>query len=51
MVHDEIVLVCEESIVNEVRDNLEKAMIKAGNMLCRKVPTEVGSFIADYWKH
>ena len=48
-VHDEIVVECEESIAEEVRDLVEETMRKAGEYYVKSVPIEVESSIADCW--
>lgn len=51
MVHDEIVLEANEEDADEVKDILEKAMMKAGEVFCKKCPMVVDAVISDHWNH
>lgn len=48
-VHDEVVVECEESIVLEVQEMVEKVMRAAGEYYVKAVPVDVESAIADCW--
>lgn len=48
-VHDEIVVECEESIVNQVEKLIKDTMILSGEEFIKSVPTEVDCTVADFW--
>lgn len=50
LVHDEIVLECDEKIAASVAKILEKSMLKAGMMLVKSIPMTCSVTIADFWK-
>ncbi|MFN3814279.1 MAG: bifunctional 3'-5' exonuclease/DNA polymerase [Aquificaceae bacterium] len=50
LVHDEIVLECEEEDAHRVRDVLERAMKLAGRLILKEVPVEVESTISKRWR-
>ncbi len=50
-VHDEIVLEVPEPMVDQARQDLEKAMIEAAAPWLGSVPAEVESAIGDWWIH
>ncbi|MGB9874470.1 MAG: DNA polymerase, partial [Hydrogenobacter sp.] len=49
LVHDEIVVECEEKDAIAVKELLEKAMKHAGKVILKRVPVEVESIIKDRW--
>ncbi len=49
LVHDEIVVECQEEVSGEVRESLENAMIQAGHIVLKQVPVEVESEVSDRW--
>ncbi|SNZ16087.1 bifunctional 3'-5' exonuclease/DNA polymerase [Hydrogenobacter hydrogenophilus] len=49
LVHDEIVVECEEKDAITVKELLEKAMKHAGKVILKRVPVEVESIIKDRW--
>lgn len=49
-VHDENVIECPESIAEEVSNELESAMVKAGAVFCKRVPLKADPCISPYWK-
>ncbi|MGC8852497.1 MAG: DNA polymerase, partial [Hydrogenobacter sp.] len=49
LVHDEIVVECEEKDAMAVKELLEKAMKHAGKVILKRVPVEVESIIKDRW--
>jgi len=50
-VHDEVVVEVREDQAEEVRDLVEKEMIRAAKVLLKKVPVKVGIKISDIWEH
>lgn len=50
-VHDEIVLEVKEDQAEEVRDVVEKEMVRAGQQLLKKVPVKVEAVVSDVWEH
>ena len=49
-VHDENLVECPESISEEAANALEAAMVKAGNIFCKRVPLKADPSISKYWK-
>ncbi len=49
IVHDEIILECDEREAEEICKKLEKAMCDAGEEYVKKVPVKVDAHIADEW--
>ena len=49
LVHDEIVVECEEEVAEEVRKCLEEEMVEAGKIVLKEVPVEVDSTISERW--
>lgn len=50
-VHDEVVLEVREDQAAEVRDLVQKEMIRAGQELLKKVPVKVDVVVSDVWEH
>jgi len=50
VVHDEIVLRCQESEAEKLRCILEESMVQAGNSWLKKVPCLVDSYISERWE-
>lgn len=50
-VHDEIVLEVQEDQAEEVRDMVEREMVRAGKQLLKKVPVKVDAVVSDVWEH
>ena len=50
LVHDEIVLEVEESQVDQVKEVVQKEMIRAGNDLIKSVPIEVEAVVDNVWR-
>ena len=49
-IHDEFVVECAEDLSEEVSDNMRTAMVKAGEKLLKKVPTEVEVVVSREWR-
>ncbi len=50
-VHDEVVVEVREDQAEEVRDMVEKQMIRAAKVLLKKVPVKVDAKVGDVWEH
>lgn len=50
IVHDEILIEAPESIAEEAGNALEKAMVMAGNVFCKRVPLKADPCIEKFWK-
>ena len=50
-VHDEVVIEVREDQAKEVRDMVEKQMIRAAKVLLKKVPVKADAQVADVWAH
>lgn len=50
-VHDEIVIEVREEQAEEVRDLVEKEMVRAAKVLLKKVPVAVDAKVSDVWEH
>jgi len=50
-VHDEVVVEVREDQAQEVRDMVEKQMIRAAKVLLKKVPVKVDAKVSDVWEH
>jgi DNA polymerase-1 len=50
-VHDEIVLEVRQEQAEEVRDIVEKQMVRAAKVLLKKVPVKVDAKVSDVWEH
>lgn len=50
-VHDEIVVEVRQEQAEEVRDLVEKEMIRAAKVLLKKVPVAVDAKVTDVWEH
>jgi len=50
-IHDEIVIEVRENQAEEVRDLVEKEMIRAAKVLLKKVPVKVDAKVSDAWEH
>ena len=48
-IHDEFVVECAEDLAPEVSKKMEKAMIRAGEKLLKKVPVEVEVVVSREW--
>jgi len=48
-IHDEFVVECAEDLAPEVSKKMEKAMIRAGERLLKKVPVEVEVVVSREW--
>lgn len=51
IVHDELVLECDEQDAEEVAKILEKTMNEAGERYITTIPWYAEAEVADYWKH
>ncbi len=51
MVHDEIVVECDRSISNEIKELTEKSLIDAGRTFCKKVPMKTETELGTVWQH
>jgi len=49
IVHDEVIVECDEREAEEICKKLEKAMCDAGEEYVKKVPVKVDAHIADEW--
>ncbi len=49
LVHDEIVVECEEKDAHEVEEVLRREMLKAGSIVLKRVPVEVETAISERW--
>jgi DNA polymerase I-like protein with 3'-5' exonuclease and polymerase domains len=49
-IHDEFVVECREEIAEEVSERVREAMIRAGSVLLKKVPSEVEATISPEWR-
>ncbi|MBX7171196.1 MAG: hypothetical protein K1X72_09570 [Pyrinomonadaceae bacterium] len=49
IVHDEIIVECDENEAEQTAQTLEKAMISAAEEIVKKVPIKVDAKIADEW--
>ena len=49
-VHDELVVECPENLASEVGERMKSAMVRAGEVLLKKVPVEVEVAISREWK-
>ncbi len=50
-VHDEILVEVRSKQAEEVRDLVEKEMIRAAKVLLKKVPVKVDAKVSDVWEH
>ena len=50
-VHDEVVIEVREDQAEEVREMVEKQMIRAAKVLLKKVPVKVDAKVSDVWEH
>ncbi len=50
-IHDEIVVEVREDQAEEVRDLVEKQMLRAAKVLLKKVPVKVDAKVSDVWEH
>ena len=50
-VHDEVVVEVREDQAEEMRDLVEKQMIRAAKVLLKKVPVKVDAKVGDVWEH
>lgn len=51
ILHDEIVVECDEDISQEVSELTKEHMESAGRVFCKKVPQVVSPVIVDHWTH
>lgn len=51
VVHDEICLEAPEEIAGEVKDILEREMVKAASKYITCIPVKADAVISSYWKH
>ena len=49
-IHDEFVVECAEDLSKEVSERMQKAMVKAGEKLLKKVPVEVEVVVSHEWQ-
>ncbi len=49
-VHDELVVECPENLASEVGERMKSAMVRAGEVLLKKVPVEVEVAVSREWK-
>lgn len=49
-VHDEIVAIAPDEVIDQAAEILKTAMIEAGERYIKKVPVEIGMEISQYWK-
>ncbi len=50
-IHDEVVVEVRENQAEEVRDLIEKEMLRAAKVLLKKVPVKVDAKVSDVWEH
>ncbi len=50
LVHDEVVVECEETVADRVKELLERAMKHAGKIVLKQVPVEVEASINKRWE-
>ncbi len=50
-IHDEVVIEVREDQAEEVRDLVEKEMLRAAKVLLKKVPVKVDAKVSDVWEH
>jgi DNA polymerase-1 len=50
-IHDEIVLEVRDDQAEEVRNMVEKEMLRAAKVLLKKVPVKVDAKVSDVWEH
>ena len=50
-IHDEIVIEVREEQAEEVRDLVEKEMLRAAKVLLKKVPVKVDAKVSEMWEH
>lgn len=50
-IHDECNSECIEELAESYAKVVEKAMIKAGSIICNKVPFKADAVISDHWQH
>lgn len=51
ILHDEIVIECEERLSQYIADLAEKKMIESGRTFCQSVDMKVDPVITDHWTH
>ncbi len=51
IVHDEILIECNEDIIEEYSNLLVKSMEKAGDVFCKTIPLTGSAEIGDFWIH
>jgi DNA polymerase I-like protein with 3'-5' exonuclease and polymerase domains len=51
IIHDELNVECKKEYSQQVKENLEKAMLKAAEIWCKEVPMKATAVITNYWGH
>lgn len=49
--HDEYFLECPADLAEDTKDMLERSMVDAAKVFCKKIPLRVEGGISTYWKH
>ena len=50
LVHDELVVECEDSIAEKVSHIVKESMLEAGRVFCKTVPMKIDPIISKFWK-